>query len=232
MQVFVTGVSRGLGLALTEEFLSQGHSVTGIGRSTKTQAVNYRFMACDLASHTEVESLEIDIQPGLEVILINNAGIIRPVQRISDQERDFSAEIFQVNTLAPIQLMRKFLRACEQKGVRLTIVNISSGAGRRAIPSWANYCASKAALDLFSETLQLEEREKNKDTRVYSVAPGVIATEMQENIRQSNSGDFSSLETFQQLYESGQLQFPAETARRLRLSLEQGSFDSVLARLP
>lgn len=232
MQVFVTGVSRGLGLALAEEFLGQGHEVVGIGRSTNTKAENYRFISCNLASHEEVEALEIEIQPGWEVLLINNAGIIRPIQRISDQEDDFSAEIFQVNTIAPIQLMRKFLRACEKSGSRLTILNISSGAGRRAIPSWANYCASKAALDLFSETLQLEEREKGKGTKVYSVAPGVIATEMQANIRQSNARDFSSLETFQQLHHSGQLQFPAETARRLRLSLEQGSFDSVLARLP
>jgi NAD(P)-dependent dehydrogenase (short-subunit alcohol dehydrogenase family) len=101
MQVFITGVSRGLGLALAEEFLGQGHFVTGIGRSTKTQADKYRFISCDLASHAEVEALELEIQPGLEVLLINNAGIIRPVQRISDQERDFSAEIFQVNTLLP-----------------------------------------------------------------------------------------------------------------------------------
>ncbi len=231
MQVFITGVSRGLGEALAKEYLAAGHEVCGIGRSSLIEAEHYRFLPCDLSFHESVEKLEFEISAA-EVLLINNAGILEPVQRISDQEQDFSARVFQVNTIAPIQLMRKFLRACEQKSSRLTILNISSGAGRRAIPSWANYCASKAALDLFSETLQAEEREKGRQTRVYSLAPGVIDTAMQQTIRQSEASDFSSLETFQQLFENEQLQSPAETARRIRLFLEEGSAAEVLTRLP
>ena len=231
MQVFITGVSRGLGQALTEEYLAEGHEVYGIGRSSSIQAEKYTFLSCNLASWSEVEALPLEIAAGSEVLLINNAGIIAPVQRLSDQEQDHAQEIFQVNTIAPIQLMRKFLRECEARDAQLTILNISSGAGRRAIPSWANYCASKAALDMFSETLQLEEREKGKKTRIYAVAPGVIATDMQENIRNSKPKDFSSLETFQQLFEDDQLQSPAETARKLRLSLWQNGFDKVVTRV-
>ncbi|MCE3296688.1 MAG: hypothetical protein K0R65_2402 [Crocinitomicaceae bacterium] len=230
MQVFITGVSRGLGLALVQEYLSEGFRVTGIGRSNTIQAENYSFLPCDLSDYDQVEALKIEIGTDPEVLLINNAGVLSPVQRVSDQEQDYSKGIFQVNTIAPIQLMRKFLRECEKEGSELTILNISSGAGRRAIPSWANYCASKAALDLFSETLQFEEREKGKRTRVYSLAPGVINTGMQETIRESKPADFSSLETFQQLFENDELQSAEETARKIRLSLWQNGFDKVITR--
>lgn len=230
MQVFITGVSRGLGLALVQEYLGQGHHVTGIGRKNVTDHPHYIFLPCDLASWENVENLRVEITPGEAVLLINNAGIIEPVQRISDQQEDHSHLVFQVNTIAPIQLMRKFLRACEVKESELTILNISSGAGRRAIPSWANYCASKAALDLFSETLQLEEREKGTKTKVYSVAPGVIDTDMQAQIRSVDRGDFSSLENFQKLFRQRELRSPADVARALRLALETGKFTETVTR--
>ena len=164
------------------------------------------------------------------MILINNAGVLGTVKRISQQERDESQEIFQVNTLTPIQLCRKFAKQTKPSH-ELTIVNISSGAGRRAIPSWATYCASKAALDLFSETFQLEEQELGKNTRVFSLAPGVIDTSMQKLIRTCKQQDFSSFNQFKKLKEEKELKSPSFVADELVDFLRHRTESETICRL-
>ncbi|MES2588053.1 MAG: SDR family NAD(P)-dependent oxidoreductase [Bacteroidota bacterium] len=230
MIVVITGVSRGLGFALANEYLNSGFLVYGIGRSSSIKHKNFSFIKCDLSSWEEVENLEMNFPLSTEVLLINNAGIIEPIKRISDQDVDSSKEIFQINTIAPIQLIRKFSRFCENK-TKLTIVNISSGAARRAIPSWANYCASKAALDLFSETFQLEEIEKGYKTKIFSLAPGVIDTEMQKNIRNTKPADFSSYDNFVNLKNDEKLLSSEFVASKIKEALEKNLFSEVCCRL-
>lgn len=212
--VYITGVSKGLGLALAEKFLAEGDMVVGIGRSTPIQHPNFSFITCDLSKHEEVRHLSLVLPTSGKVILINNAGVLGTIKRISEQNQDESAQIFQVNTLAPIQLCRKFAKEAKASH-ELTIINISSGAGRRAIPSWAIYCASKAALDLFSETFQIEEQELGKNTRVFSLAPGVIDTSMQMHIRATNEQDFSSLNQFKLLKDKQELKKAINTAQEI-----------------
>jgi benzil reductase ((S)-benzoin forming) len=231
MNVYITGVSRGLGLSLATEYLRKGENVIGIGRNNFLNEKNYSFKSCDLSLNEDVLNLQIELPEKEEIILINNAGVLGDVKRVSDQENDFSNQLFQVNTISPIQLTRKFARWAEEKDCKLTVVNISSGAGRRAIPSWANYCASKAALDLFSETFQLEEIEKGRKTKIYALAPGVIDTEMQGQIRKVNSIDFSSIENFKDLKNSNQLQTPEETAKSIIEKLESNFFETVICRI-
>ena len=71
------------------------------------------------------------------------------------------------------------------------VFNVSSGAGRRAYFSWSAYCAGKAAVDRLSECLALEE--KRAGTRVLSVAPGIIDTGMQAQIRASTAEQFPEI---------------------------------------
>jgi benzil reductase ((S)-benzoin forming) len=120
----------------------------------------------------------------------------------------------QVNVIAPIKLTRKISEFCGNSK-QFTLVNISSGAGKRPIPSWAGYCASKAAIDLFSQTFLLEELELGKTTKVYSVAPGVIDTDMQVQIRATKESSFSSLENFQNLKSEQKLETPERIALKL-----------------
>lgn len=231
MTVYITGVSRGLGLALAENYLKHGHQVVGIGRKTSLKHQNFSFLSCDLSQHPQVKDLHIEIPANEEILLINNAGVLGEVKRISDQTVDQTAEIFQVNTLAPIQLIRKFSNWCKAQNSSLTILNISSGAGRKAIPSWANYCASKAALDLFSETFQLEEIEKGSSTKIFSLAPGVIDTDMQQHIRKSSSEEFSSLERFTKLFEQKELQSAEKVAEQIKYVLENNLLKATISNL-
>lgn len=210
----ITGVSRGLGKALAEAFLEADYKVIGIGRQADISHANFSFLQLDLGDHAAVEAFKLPEIDADEVILINNAGILGEVKRVSATESDHAGQVMQVNVVAPMQLTAKAARLCGDS-IPFTLVNISSGAGKRPIPSWAAYCASKAALDLFSETFLLEERELGRNTRVYAFAPGVVDTDMQQNIRTTDASDFSSVETFRDLKENNELADASQVAQKL-----------------
>jgi benzil reductase ((S)-benzoin forming) len=218
MKIYITGISKGLGKALAIQFLQQGNSVVGIGRSHDLSHPLFHFVQCDLGNIDQVRNLSFDSQ-GQPCMLINNAGVIGSIKRVSDQDVPDIEEVMTVNTITPMLLCRQFLMDTAEKE-EAVIVNISSGAASRSIPGWASYCSSKAALDRFSETIYLEEQEKGHNVRVYSVSPGVIDTEMQQVIRSADPADFSSLNTFRELASNGELQSPQVVAAKLLKLLE------------
>ena len=218
MHIIITGTSSGIGKALAERYLSQGFSVTGIGRRHTISHPLYKAIVCDLSDAADVSKLEIGVED--DCLLINNAGSLGNVQRISDQEQPDFSTVMQINALAPVQLMNRFARLCGDR-YQLTVVNISSGAARRAIPSWGMYCASKAALEMASEVFYLEEQEKGRKTRVYCISPGVVDTPMQAQIRSVSPEDFSLSTDFHAYKEKGELADPAEVTRKIQVVLEQ-----------
>jgi benzil reductase ((S)-benzoin forming) len=224
MIYLITGVSKGLGKALAELFLKNGSRVIGVGRSHSIDHENFAFVQCDLGDVDQVKAL---VFPSFSepVTLINNAGILGNVKRMSDQAAIDLQNVLQVNTIAPMEIIHKVYRSLNNPN-DLTVVNISSGAANRAIPSWAAYCASKAALNMLTETFFQEEREKGNSIKVYAVAPGVIDTNMQETIRSTNSNDFSAVENFRAMKEEGVLFSPEQAASKLqKLLMLPYSFD-------
>jgi benzil reductase ((S)-benzoin forming) len=218
MIYIITGVSRGLGKAIAQRFLDKGDKVYGIGRSHSIEHPNFSFLECDLSDNFALTSIELPVfnEP---VTLINNAGIIGEIKRLGDQDTPDLENVLQVNTIAPQILTNIVYHQVENKS-DFTLVNISSGAGRRAIPSWAAYCASKAALNMLSEGFHLEEKEKGNDIKVYSVSPGVIDTNMQDQIRSADPKDFSAIDNFIALKNEDNLYSPEEGAIRLEKLLE------------
>jgi benzil reductase ((S)-benzoin forming) len=213
MKVYITGVSKGLGEAFAHHFLEQGYEVTGIGRSHRINHPSFKFISCDLSDRRQVEEIDFG-NISDDVVCINNAGIIGNIQRISDQKEPDAFEVMMVNSIAPMLISSKIAKAVAINK-HLSVINISSGAGRRSIPSWASYCSSKAALDRFSETFFLEEKEKGRRIKVFSVAPGVIDTEMQKTIRSTDPTDFSSLSRFRELKEANQLCSPSQVVDKI-----------------
>lgn len=212
--VIITGVSRGIGKATALLFLEKGYEVIGVGRSHNIAHKNFSFLPLDLKAWKAVENFQLPFIKTEKLILINNAGILGEIGRISELDRDIAGEVMQVNVVAPMQLTGKAAKMCGNT-ISFTLVNVSSGAGRRAIPSWGAYCASKAALDAFSESFYLEEIELGRSTKVYAVAPGVIDTGMQEQIRAASPESFSGVDNFKQLQVKNELDSPAVTALKL-----------------
>ena len=95
------------------------------------------------------------------------------------------------------------------------VLNISSGLGRRAMAAQAPYCATKAALDHFSRCVALEEAARPQGARICSLAPGVVDTDMQLQLRMAPDADFADRPRFEALAREGHLDSPDLAARRV-----------------
>jgi len=97
----------------------------------------------------------------------------------------------------------------------LVIINISSRAARHPIESWAPYCASKAAIDMFSQVIQAENGYESNRIKIFSVAPGIVDTKMQQQVRDSNPIDFPHHKKFVGYKNNGQLVTPESVALKI-----------------
>jgi NAD(P)-dependent dehydrogenase (short-subunit alcohol dehydrogenase family) len=181
--VLITGVTRGLGRAMVDEFVRLGHTVLGCGRSKKEiDRLHKKFSApsdfytVDISSDDEVKSwasLMLSAH-GPPDLVLNNAGIINknaPLWEISS--REFS-QVMDVNVKGFANIIRHFAPAIIKKR-RGVIVNFSSGWGRSADAEVAPYCASKWAIE--GLTLALAQ-ELPSGVAAVSLNPGIINTEM------------------------------------------------------
>ena len=188
---YITWVSSGLGKALVEQLLSEGKKVTGVGRNNSIQHNNYIFLHCDLKNHSDVSKLQLEVDQE-ECILVNNAGMIGTIDRFSNSNPQLLKEVMQVNTISPMELAKNLYAQLKKKD-RFTLINISSGAANKAIPSWAAYCASKAALNMMSETFFLEEKELGHSPKIFCVAPGVITPPCKSKLETLHLNNFHQL---------------------------------------
>jgi NAD(P)-dependent dehydrogenase (short-subunit alcohol dehydrogenase family) len=122
-------------------------------------------------------------------------------------------------------LSAAFLRATQgwraRRSGRVRLLNISSGLGRSAMASQANYCAVKAGLDHFTRALALEQAKSPHPARVVSLAPGVIDTDMQTRMRAGDPAVFPDHDRFVQLKSTGRLDSPAAAAAKVLAFLQR-----------
>jgi NAD(P)-dependent dehydrogenase (short-subunit alcohol dehydrogenase family) len=107
------------------------------------------------------------------------------------------------------------------------VLNVSSGLGRRAMAGSASYCAVKAGMDHFSRALAMEESARSdgrRGARIVSLAPGVIDTDMQVQLRGADRTRFPDGAMFEALQTEGRLATPEEAARRVLAFLAREDF--------
>lgn len=217
--VIITGISTGIGHALANYFLSQGFSVLGIGRNNTITHSNFHFISCDLSDSNQTQHIQLpDLSTQDELIFIHNAGILGEVDYFSQTPIASLEKVMQVNFTAGTHLIQKLLTASIPQ--KSTFIFISSGAGKSAIPGWAAYCSSKAAVNMFCETLHYEFKEQQMHYRVYAVAPGVVDTNMQTEIRQVPKTKFNAVDKFIEYKELNTLYKPEEICFKLMRLLE------------
>ncbi len=181
--IVMTGVTRGLGLAMAEKFIELGHTILGCGRSREvieTLRSRYRpphdFAALDVALESMVEpwAARLLSSHGPPDLLINNAAIINqnaPLWQVPAEEFD---HVIDVNVKGVANVIRHFLPAMIARKSGL-IINFSSGWGREVASEVAPYCASKWAIE--GLTLALAE-ELPRGMAAIPLNPGVIDTDM------------------------------------------------------
>ena len=184
--VFITGGSRGIGLAIARALLREGARVA----ITATSDDTLREAAADLAGGTasSVLPLRSDVRHYQEVeravetavnhfggldVLVNNAGI-GLFQPVADMSLDDWNRIIDTNLTGVFHCCRAVLPHLRARGGGW-IINMSSLSGTNPFPQAAAYCASKAALNAFSEALMQEVRHEG--IRVAYVMPGSVGTE-------------------------------------------------------
>jgi benzil reductase ((S)-benzoin forming) len=215
----VTGTTKGLGKALAERIATDGNNeLIAIARAPDAEIAGGVVVNADLSSAPAIEHAWNRIDERIrgkryaKAVLINNAGIVAPVAPL---ERADAAELERnvfVNLVAPMLLMRRFLRSMESAADLRRIINISSGAARRPIFGWSAYCAAKAGLDMASRCVALEAATRNAQVEVVSLAPGVIDTPMQGIVRGASTEDFVDVERFRQMKADGTLRPAADVA--------------------
>jgi NAD(P)-dependent dehydrogenase (short-subunit alcohol dehydrogenase family) len=114
------------------------------------------------------------------------------------------------------------LRSASASGAALHIFNVSSGAAHKALPGWALYCSTKAALEMLTQALAIE----NPEAKIASVNPGIMDTPMQAHIRSASELDFPLVEHFRHYHKEQLLVPPATIARLLMEADEAGDFQS------
>lgn len=214
MIYIITGTSSGIGKALAQFYLEKGDKVIGISRTNSITDNNFTHVMCDLSDKHQLHDIalfDLVSKEDYPVSLINNAGIIGDIKRSHELTLTHYVDMAMVNLVAPQYLCSYVLSTFGFENVD-TIVNISSGAAQRPVPSWGSYCATKAGMDIFAETLNEEIKELGKSTKVFNVAPGVVDTRMQEAIRGSGANNFSSHQNFVDLKENDELRTPEEVA--------------------
>ncbi len=234
----LTGASRGMGLAMAQQLLQAGHGLLCISRKSsdalaaQAQALG---LPCeqwtqDLArAETAAGLLETwlagrDSHQIASVTLINNAGVLPRIGPLGALAYGDVAEALRIDLEAPMLLAAAFLRGTAGWACPRKILNISSGLGRRAMASQAAYCAAKAGMDHFTRSVALEEEGKPNGARVCALAPGVIDTEMQAQLRGPDAADFPDVGNFRGLKDKGALASPHEAAARVLAYLERKDF--------
>lgn len=173
--VFITGASSGIGKAIGEYLLNKGFTVYGTSRHPEViQNSKIPLLALDVRN---VESIRKAIQQLIEKegkidVVINNAGvgITGPLEEIPTEEIKNN---FETNLFGPIEVMKAVLPQMRSQKSGL-ILNITSIAGYMGLPFRGVYSASKGALELVTETMNMEV--KSFGIRIVNVAPGDFAT--------------------------------------------------------
>jgi benzil reductase ((S)-benzoin forming) len=221
MKAIVTGHTRGLGEAIAAELMRRGIPVFGLSR-TRSATLRSQFplllteFDIDLSDSVTVGhwlnggAVQDFFEDDQEVLLVNNAGTVQPVGPLHLQDPLAVGDAVALNVAAPLMLSAGVVAATPKASWR--IMHVSSGAGSSAYPGWSVYGATKAALDHHARSAALDGVP---GLLVCSLAPGVIDTGMQAEIRATPVECFPNRGRFIDLQKNGQLSEPVECAGRL-----------------
>jgi benzil reductase ((S)-benzoin forming) len=218
----VTGASRGMGRAIAEHLLGMpGQRVLGLSRQAPTGPPGLEQWPVDLADPLPVAERLAAWLAGFErehfasVSLVNNAALLTEPAPLSQTELAALSKATRVGLEAPLVLTAAFLRATRAWAGTRRVMHISSGLGRRGMASAGPYCAVKAGLDNLARAQALEEALQPNGARVCSLAPGIIDTDMQVQLRGADPNAFPDREAFVQMKTGDKLDSPAAAAAKV-----------------
>lgn len=219
--IWITGASSGLGAGLAATVPYDSVRVVSISRSPGPDGTEH--VPADLSDPSSWLAVEAHFLAriaefsGTRAILIHNAGTLDPIGFAGEVETAAYRSNVLLNAAAGQVLGHSFLKALGESGFNgaAQLVMVTSGAATTPYPGWSAYAAGKAALDHWVRTVGEEQRLRDTGVSVLAVAPGVVGTAMQEQIRATDEADFPNVEKFRSLHDEGELQNAEEAAAKV-----------------
>ena len=220
----VTGASKGLGRSIALSLANSGKSVIALARSSpdldslydllKQTSPNSQIVSCDLSSTKDISNAVSKIKRDFKHLsgIVHNAGTISPIENMLDVSRDNWERAVNVNLIG-VQDLTRSLDSIIGGESHTRVVTISSGAAKRPLHGWSSYCVSKAGLDMWTRCLAEEGESEN--ISALAIAPGIVDTGMQKEIRQADESSFPLLQNFIEYHKNGELTNPDDVAQKL-----------------
>ena len=251
--VIITGASRGLGRALALSLAKTLRTdidmrltaspasiaqLAGLSAEIKAIRAGYEHstvVECLTADLSDVDGLpsfasllfsrpkNIDFS---QVVFVNNHGSLGDLSPVGTHDAHRMQTAFNVNLTSTCFLSSEAVKFAKSLPTNTTvqIINISSLCALQAFPSWAIYCAGKAARDMYHRTLAEELRGTHVKT--LNFAPGPLDTDMQKQIREAPEVDEPTRRVFLDLKEQGKLVTPEASAEKLVKLVSENSYES------
>lgn len=221
--LIITGGSKGIGKGIVEAYLSNGFRVFSISRTfdvelSKKEVVQIEL---DLTQTDKIEDELLNIFNLLnreeisKITLINNSGTLGRIAPLDKLDRETIEQTIRLNTIVPFILSSIFIDYFRDWQICKSIINITSGAALKPYFGWSAYCSSKAAINMLTQTIALEQAEVENAVKVLAIAPGVVDTDMQKEIRKSDKSNFKDVERFIALKEDGALNDASSVGKRI-----------------
>ena len=222
--VLVTGGSSGIGRAMIDALPFAAARVVSFARRAAPGAEHVAVDLADPASWSRVAKVFASALrdfAGDRVVFIHAAGTLTPIRFAGEGDATAYAHNVLLNSAAPQVLGDALLRALQRSPAAADLLFIGSGASKSVYEGWSGYCAGKAAVDQWTRVVGAEQERRGARRRILCVAPGVVATAMQQQIRNTAADDFPELARFQALHDDGLLRDPAAVARELWALLDR-----------
>ena len=235
----LTGASRGMGLAIAQQLLAPKHTLLCVSRhasdvlaaqaaeATQSTLTQWTLDLADgaMASAKLAEWLaSLSAESFASATLINNAASLPAISPLRDASAHDIARTLRVGLESVMQLTAAFLGSTRTWACPRRVLNISSGNGRRAMASQSIYSAVKAGMDHYTRCVALEEAAVTGGAKLCSLAPGIIDTDMQTHLRDTDPEKFPSRESFVQYKQNGDLLSPKAGAARVLAYLARADF--------
>jgi NAD(P)-dependent dehydrogenase (short-subunit alcohol dehydrogenase family) len=231
--VFITGVSSGIGHALAKEYLRRGWRVYGVSRRTPadlTEHEDFVHAAVDLCDHVRTPNVVSELLSGLGHLdlAVLNAGVLGQLEDLANVGLEELKQVTEINLWANKTVIDTLFsggRAVAQ------VVTMSSGASLSGNRGWAGYSISKAALNMLTKLYAREHVE----THFCAFAPGVLDTAMLERLCALPQDErFPALEALRHKRDTLETPTPEQAAgrlidaiRRLPHLVESGEFADI-----
>lgn len=216
--VWISGASSGIGAALAATISFDAEIVDF---SRRGGAVGVHHVAADLADPACWQLAERDFNHrlagfvGPRVVFVHNAGSVQPLGPADVVDTVAYTRNVLLNSAAAQVLGHAFLTAVAGLDCEKHLVMVTSGAARRPYEGQSSYGAGKAAIDQWVRIVGLEQQRLRTGCRVVAVAPGIVDTAMQDELRSADDASFPQARRFRLLKASGKLIAPEVAARAI-----------------